>query len=144
MTKYNSPYSKSGKHPTVPIIEDIAHDGKPVQDSWEIALYLEKAYPDSPSLFHGGVGVHRFFYEYCNGHILPHLFKMAVLHVWENIGSPQSQAYFRQAHEDRLGTTLENFAGGNTDNIIASLKRGLALVHTVLKEHPFVTGDKRK
>ena len=36
----------------VPIIED---NGKVVNDSFDIALYLERTYPDRPSLF-GGPG----------------------------------------------------------------------------------------
>ena len=36
----------------MPIIED---NGKVVNDSFEIALYLERTYPDKPSLF-GGPG----------------------------------------------------------------------------------------
>ena len=40
----------------VPVIVDKNHDGKCVNDSWEIAKYLEKTYPDQPSLFKGTSG----------------------------------------------------------------------------------------
>ena len=35
---------------------DQNKDGKWVNDSWEIAKYLEKTYPDQPSLFKGASG----------------------------------------------------------------------------------------
>lgn len=40
----------------VPVIVDENQDGKWVNDSWEIAKYLEKTYPDQPSLFKGTSG----------------------------------------------------------------------------------------
>ena len=40
---------------------DENHDGKWVNDSWEIAKYLEKTYPDQPSLFKGTSGVSSCF-----------------------------------------------------------------------------------
>ena len=40
----------------VPVIIDENQGGKCVNDSWEIAKYLEKTYPDQPSLFKGASG----------------------------------------------------------------------------------------
>ena len=40
----------------VPVIVDENQGGKSVNDSWEIAKYLEKTYPDQPSLFKGTSG----------------------------------------------------------------------------------------
>ena len=40
----------------VPVIVDENQDGKWVNDSWEIAKYLEKTYPNQPSLFKGTSG----------------------------------------------------------------------------------------
>ena len=40
----------------MPVIVDQNKDGKWVNDSWEIAKYLEKTYPDQPSLFKGTSG----------------------------------------------------------------------------------------
>lgn len=41
----------------VPVIVDDNQGGKWVNDSWEIAKYLEKTYPDQPSLFKGTSGM---------------------------------------------------------------------------------------
>ena len=40
----------------MPVIVDQNKDGEWVNDSWEIAKYLEKTYPDQPSLFKGTSG----------------------------------------------------------------------------------------
>ncbi|GAA5814529.1 hypothetical protein MFLAVUS_008026 [Mucor flavus] len=133
--------TKSGKRPTVPIIEDLAHDNKPVQDSWDIAVYLEEAYPDTPSLFHGNIGLHKFFYDYANSKILPFLFKLVVSRIADNCGPPQLVKWFRANREKHFGQTLERFSGELSDNITA-LKNALTPVHNVLKQHLFITGDK--
>jgi glutathione S-transferase len=135
--------SKNEKRPTVPIIEDLAHENMVVQDSWDIALYLEEAYPDTPSLFHGNAGLHKFFYDYSNDNIIPHVFKLVVLHVASNTGSEKVNAWFRDNREKRFGVTLEQFAGEASQNI-AALKKGLLPIHSVLKQYPFMTGEKGK
>lgn len=126
----------------MPIIQDLAHD-KPVQDSWDIAVYLEEAYPNTPSLFHGNIGLHKFFYDYSSNHIVPLLFKMCVLHVAENCGNDQVKHWFRKNREERFGAKLEDFAGDN-NKIIPALKQALVPIHNVLTDYPFMTGDKGK
>ncbi|KAI8878501.1 hypothetical protein K501DRAFT_336708 [Backusella circina FSU 941] len=133
--------TKSGVPPTVPIIEDFTHDGKVIQDSWEIAKYLEETYPDTPSLFHGSIGVHKAFEEYSAAKITSILFKMCVLQIHENCGSEEIKQWFRENREAKLGTTLENFAG-DAKTLYEPLKDNLRPVHTVLTQYPFVTGDK--
>ena len=44
----------------VPVIVDENQDGKWVNDSWEIAKYLERTYPDQSSLFEGTSGALSF------------------------------------------------------------------------------------
>jgi glutathione S-transferase len=136
-------YSNNGVRPTVPIIEDFAHDGKVVQDSWEIAKYLEETYPDTPSLFHGTVGVHKAFEEYSAAKITPILFKMSVLHIHENCGSKEIKDWFREDRERKFGMTLEQFAG-DANALCEPLKENLKPAHTVLSQYPYVTGDKGK
>lgn len=121
----------------------MAHDNKPVQDSWDIAVYLEEAYPNTPSLFHGNIGLHKFFYDYANSKILPFLFKLAVSRIADNCGPPQLAKWFRANREKHFGQTLESFSGQLSDNITA-LKDALSPVHKVLKQHLFITGDKGK
>ncbi|KAF7728516.1 hypothetical protein EC973_005920 [Apophysomyces ossiformis] len=133
--------TKSDKRPTVPIIIDLAHDNKTVQDSWDIAHYLEKAYPNTPSLFDGHEGVHLFFHNYCTNQLLPPLFKLVVLDVHKRSGSESTQKWFRENREQRFGMTLEEFAG-NPEDIIKVLPGLLKPFTDVLSSYPFLTGNK--
>ncbi|KAI1338826.1 hypothetical protein F5Y15DRAFT_98989 [Xylariaceae sp. FL0016] len=46
---------------TLPVIKDTA-TGKVIGDSFDIAVYLDKKYPDGPSLFpHSSIGIHKAF-----------------------------------------------------------------------------------
>lgn len=118
----------------------MTHDNKPIQDSWKIAVYLEENFPDTPSLFHGNMGVHKFFYDYISTNVLIPLFKLVVLNIAKNAGTPEVIAWFRENREKKFGRSLETFAG-NPDENLATVKQVLAPIHNVLKEHTFVTGD---
>ncbi|KAF7722452.1 hypothetical protein EC973_003117 [Apophysomyces ossiformis] len=133
--------TKSDVSPTVPVIVDLAHDNKAVQDSWDIALYLEKAYPETPSLFDGHEGVHLFFHNYCSNHLLPTLFKLAVLPVHQRCGPEHVRNGFRRYREQLWGQTLEEFAGNPADHIKA-LPDLLKPFTNVLSSYPFLTGNK--
>lgn len=71
------------------------------------------------------------------------IFKLVVLHVANNTGSEKINAWFRKNREERFGCTLEQFAG-ETSQAMAAVKKSLVPIHTVLKEYPFMTGDKGK
>jgi glutathione S-transferase len=60
-------FSGQGK---VPIIRDGGHV---VSDSWEIGCYLERAYPDRPSLFGGepGKNLTHFFNMWADRELIP-------------------------------------------------------------------------
>ncbi|KAG0189963.1 hypothetical protein DFQ28_002661 [Apophysomyces sp. BC1034] len=133
--------TKTDKPPTVPVIVDLAHDNKTVQDSWEIAQYLEKVYPDSPSLFDSNEGVHLFFHNYCNTHLLRPLFQLVVLDAYRRSGPESTQKWYRENREELLGQTLEQFAG-NPDDHLAALPKLLEPCTTVLLSYPFLTGEK--
>ncbi|KAG0164510.1 hypothetical protein DFQ28_010217, partial [Apophysomyces sp. BC1034] len=109
--------------------------------SWEIAQYLEKVYPDSPSLFHGNEGVHLFFHNYCHTHLLRPLFQLVVLDVHRRSGPESTQKWFRENREARFGVTLEQFAG-NPDDHLAALPKLLEPCTTILVSYPFLTGEK--
>jgi hypothetical protein len=121
----------------------MIHDNKVVQDSWAIALYLEEAFPDSPSLFHGNIALHRFFYDYATKNIPLIISKFVILDVAKNCGPAETKAWFRKNREERFGTNLEIFTGETSENI-AALKQVLVPIHNVLKDYIFITGNKGK
>ncbi|KAG1150655.1 hypothetical protein G6F37_001649 [Rhizopus arrhizus] len=129
--------TKTGARPTVPIIED-KETQKVIQDSWEIVNYLEEAFPDSPSAFHGNQGIHKFFQSQCEKNIAFPIFKMVVLTVGNACG-PFKQS-FRETREGYFNMSLEKLAGQPEDHA-PDLKKGLEPIHEVLKSYPFVTGN---
>jgi hypothetical protein len=114
-----------------------------VDDSYSIALYLEEKYPNSPSLFHGGVGVHKFFQNYADHNIVVPIFKLVVVDVCKLCGPAELQDWFRKDRESKFRMTLEDFAG-DVDTNIASLKKALHPIVKMLDEFNYMTGDRGK
>ncbi|CDS05103.1 hypothetical protein LRAMOSA07632 [Lichtheimia ramosa] len=132
--------TKTGKAPTVPVIVDLAHGDKVVQESWEIAKYLEEAYPDHASLFNGNEGAHFFFHEYCTRKLLPKIFKLCVLTIHSKVTPSSLQQWFRDSREKAFKMPLEKFAGDPQKHIDA-IKELLEPIGRVLKKYPYMTGQ---
>ena len=79
-----------GRHKTIPVIED---KGIEVCDSWTIALYLERTYPDTSSLFGDGAqpGDLRGFSQFLQHWGMRNI-SFPLLHIIIN-GSTPSHAY---------------------------------------------------
>jgi len=111
-----------------------------VSDSWEIARYLETAYPDRPSLFGGpaGEGLAVFVKFWCEQTlnrivlriILPDLF--ACLHE-------KDKPYFRESREARFGATLEEYAL-RPDEGVRLLRDALTPMRLSLQRQPYLAG----
>ncbi|KAI7857628.1 hypothetical protein BDC45DRAFT_500269 [Circinella umbellata] len=122
---------------TVPIIIDVRNGNKVVHESWKIANYLEEAYPDTPSLFHGNIGAHFFIHEYCTRRLLPKIFKLSVLKVAEKAG--EHQQWFIQTREKAFKTSLDKFVGDQSIHAKA-ITENLVAPGRVLKHYPYLTG----
>lgn len=92
-------------HYTLPVIQD-PNTGAIVSDSFAIAEYLEKTYPDTPKLFPvGSEGLQAAFHEaHDNGIAVPRLIVKLVF----GILNPESQGYFRETREAK-GRKIEAF-----------------------------------
>ena len=99
-----------GFSPTVPVIDD---GGKLVRDSFDIALYLEEAYPDRPSLFagEGGKAMSRFVESWAMTSVHPPLMGLIVKDIHDRLGDAD-QIYFRESREKRLRADAGGGAGG--------------------------------
>ncbi|KAG2180720.1 hypothetical protein INT44_003727 [Umbelopsis vinacea] len=121
----------------VPCITDV--DGKTIQDSKEIALYLEEKHP-SPSIFHGGAGIHFFFNDWSMQNIVFLPFRMTILKLFHELDE-EAQVYYRKSREDVFKQSLEEYAGDSEEHLQA-LNKQLALVAKSLANYDYLTGDK--
>lgn len=112
-----------------------------VPDSWAIAVYLERTYPDRPSLFGGPHAQELTHFVNCwaDQALMPAVFPLVIADLHANIAE-DDKAYFRETREKRLGRSIESFAGDRAA-FEANLAKVLAPLRTRLTDRPFVAGD---
>lgn len=131
------PTVENGVSRTVPLLRDGQNL---VSDSFRIALYLEDAYPDAPSLFGGpgGVAAARLVEGYSQHIVHTAITRIALIPIHDML-APADQAYFRKSREERLGRTFEEVAAGR-DAAIAAFPASLQPLRHMLGFQPFVGG----
>ncbi|KAG9320987.1 hypothetical protein KVV02_007715 [Mortierella alpina] len=125
--------------PTVPTMQ-VGNDHG-IQDSLAIAEYLEKTYPDTPSIFgktESEKNLHRFFESYVSNKLQPAIQGLVILNMYKQ-QDPQNAEYFKTSRE-KGGKTLEQLAGDKNQNI-KDLKANLGLIHGAIKQGKFVCGE---
>ncbi|WP_027144514.1 glutathione S-transferase family protein [Mesorhizobium sp. WSM3626] len=131
------PAIEGGVSKTVPVIRD---GDKVVADSFTIALYLDEAYPDRPTLFggEGGKAMARFIERWSQLTIHPYVTTAAVvdLHAMQD---EENASYFRQSREQRLGKRLEDVVAAR-DAGLASFRAALEPLRSMLSYQPFIGG----
>src|SRR5690606_15059861 len=122
---------------TVPVILD---DTRAVYDSWEIALYLDEAYPSRPGLFASSesLALTQFFNQWTVRTVHPPILRAIVLDLYGHLHE-KDRAYFRESREKRFGTTLESY-GADRDNAVKQLREALAPLRRGFGVHPFISG----
>jgi glutathione S-transferase len=129
---------EDGFSPTVPVLDD---GGRLVRDSFDIALYLEEAYPDRPTLFggDGGTALSRMVEGYVQTILQAALMKIIVKDIHDCL-APADQVYFRTTREQRLGRTLEEVEADHASELAAFQPR-LEPVRHMLKFQRFLGGE---
>ncbi|MBB6220731.1 glutathione S-transferase family protein [Rhizobium leguminosarum] len=127
-----------GVSQTVPVLDD---NGRLIRDSFDIALYLEEAYPERPSLFNGegGEALSRMVEGYSQMIIHPAITRIALLDIHANLDEGD-KAYFRESREARLGKSFEVVAAGSEAEKAAFGAKLEPLRH-MLKFQPFIGGQ---
>jgi glutathione S-transferase len=123
---------------TVPVLED---DGKLVRDSFDIALHLERKYPDRPTLFGGpgGEAMARFIERWSLLTLHPKLMRCIIADIHSILGE-EDQTYFRSSREARIGKTLEEVQSGR-DAAAEEFRSSLAPLREMLAVQPFIGGE---
>lgn len=132
------PTLEEGATRLVPLLRD---GGKLVSDSFGIALYLEEAYPERPTLFggEGGKAMARLVEGWSQMTLHPMIGRITIMDIHDRL-DPGDQAYFRKSREERFGKPLEEVAEvGRADLETFSAK--LEPLRHMLKFQPFLGGD---
>ncbi|RUX63841.1 glutathione S-transferase family protein [Mesorhizobium sp. M7A.F.Ca.US.014.04.1.1] len=131
------PAVEGGVSKTVPVIRD----GETVlADSFAIALYLDEAYPDRPTLFggEGGEAMARFIERWSQVTIHPYVTTAAImdLHAMQDA---ENAVYFRQSREQRLGKRLEEVTAAREAGL-GTFRASLEPLRSMLFYQPFIGG----
>ena len=131
------PGVEGGVSKTVPVIRD---GDQVVADSFAIALYLDEAYPDRPTLFggDGGKAMARFIERWSQLTIHPYI-TMAALMDLHGMQDEANAVYFRASREQRLGKRLEEVTAGR-DAGLAGFRASLEPLRSMLTYQPFIGG----
>lgn len=132
------PAIEGGSTATVPLLRD---GDRLVRDSFDIALYLDEAYPDRPALFggEGGRAMARFIESWSQSTLHMAVTRIAILDI-HNLLEPADQAYFRRSREERLGASLEDIAAAGKAEVEGFAKK-LQPLRNMLKVQPFIGGE---
>jgi glutathione S-transferase len=109
-----------GKQKTVPVIED---GPRLIADSWNIANYLEKQYPDHPSLFGGPAGhaLTLFIQSWVVDVLHRAIIELILRDIYDQLDEGDKN-YFRATREKRFGRTLEDVQAGRATRVAALRK----------------------
>ncbi|MDX8526926.1 glutathione S-transferase family protein [Mesorhizobium sp. MSK_1335] len=132
------PEVEGGVSKTVPVIRD---GERVVTDSFAIALYLDEAYPERPTLFggEGGKATARFIERWSQFTIHPYVATVALTDL-HDMQDGTNAAYFRESREQSYGKRLEDVVAGR-DAGLASFRASLKPLRSMLTYQPFIGGE---
>lgn len=129
-----------GTQKTVPVIED---GDEVISDSFAIAEYLERTYPDTPSLFGGerGHDYARFVNNWANASIFAAMGPMLMLDIHDKTDEAD-RSYFRESREKRFaGKSLEDIQSTRGEESVKNLGKVLTPLRLMLAGSPFLGGS---
>jgi len=112
-----------------------------VADSWKIALYLEKAYPEAPSLFGGteAVALCTLINDWVDLSLMEPIGRVVISDLHARIAD-KDKAYFRTTRERWLGNSFEALAA-DREGSLRSLRKVLAPLRKLLRGQPYLSGQ---
>jgi glutathione S-transferase len=127
-------FSGQGK---VPILK---HDGRVIPDSWAIALYLEKEFPERPTLFGGEIGqtLTHVLNVWADRELIPALIPFLMRDVLDCVGKADG-AHLRLQIESAMKKTLEDLSAGR-GQAVQAFRRKLQPVRKALETRNFLGG----
>lgn len=127
-----------GRFKTVPV---IAHGEAMMAESWDIAEYLDRAFPERPRLFSGPaeLATVRLFDSWFIICVVRQMLPIIMLDV-HNAARAEDRPYFRESREARFKCTLESFSADRAARL-PGLREALAPLRYHLSTHRFLGGD---
>jgi glutathione S-transferase len=127
-----------GSHRTVPAIR-IADTF--VEDSWDIAEFLDEGFPDRPPLLGCplGRGTARFVECFTDKVIHPTMLRLVSRDVFDRM-DPYDRPYFRRTREEMLGCTLEE-AQATRDQTVLAFRKAIHPIRLTLNKQPWLAGE---
>lgn len=124
----------------VPVIVDRNRGDRVVFDSWQIATYLDDAYPEKP-LFGSDAarGAARFIHNWAGTTFFPGVISLIMADLYSRVRD-EDRTYFRDSREKRFGKKLEELQAGREQRLPA-FRASLDPLRIVLKQQVFVSGD---
>lgn len=126
---------------TCPVISDPGPGGHNtpavISDSWNIALYLDKAYPSGPLLFPSDTAVLQEVYIQKIEELVQTPVLLLLLSFLPAYLNPPSVEFFVKARELSLGLKLEEWCpeGAARENAVRGLEMGLSKLAGLLDRH---------
>ncbi len=113
-----------------------------VGDSWAIAEYLERTYPDAPSLFGSSEGkaFARFSNEFANTVLHPQIAGAIVYDIHDRLVEADRE-YFRISREAAFKRSFDDLRN-DREAFVTRLRAALAPVRNIVSHHPFLSGEK--
>ncbi len=132
------PKLEEGATKIVPLLRD---GDSLVNDSFDIALYLEATYPERPTLFggEGGKATARFVEGWSQTTLHPAIGRIVIMDIHDRL-DPVDRAYFRQSREQRFGKPIEAVAEAGQADLEAFSAKLEPLRH-LLKFQSFLGGE---
>ena len=127
-----------GRFKTVPILE---HGDTALAESWDIAEYLDRAFPQQPLLFNSSTehALVRFMDAWFMGEVMRKMFRVYIKDV-HDAARPVDRAYFRASREKNMkGQTLESFTADRA-SYLPAIRASLAPLRAHLQKFPFLGG----
>jgi glutathione S-transferase len=128
-----------GRFKTVPVLE---HGATMLSESWDIADYIDREFPDRPALFACPAEreMVRLMDSWFASEVMRKLFRIYVLDI-HDAARPRDRPYFRQSREARLkGATLEAVTADRAGGLPA-VREALGPLRSQLARVPFLGGS---
>lgn len=124
----------------VPVIIDTNQGNRWVHDSWQIAQYLDRTYPDRPLLMPtaADTAAARFVATWAETSVQMAAFPLVIIKLFEGL-APEDRDYFRSSRERRFGRQLEEIQV-NPKAGVEGVTRALAPAEQALSVSAFLGG----